>query len=130
MGIMSHPNILALVALEAANRYGDDWLQQVMEYIEGNLQFLIEYIDKKIPGIKVIKPEGTYLVWLDCRGLGLDARGLRQFLIEQARVGLEDGYVFGKSGEGFQRINIACPRSTLEEALNRIEMAVKIHQSG
>jgi len=130
LGIMSHPNILALEALEAANRYGDDWLGQVMEYIEGNLQFLAEYIDKKIPGIKLIKLEGTYLVWLDCRGLGFDARELRQFLIQQARVGLEDGYIFGKSGEGFQRMNIACPRSTLEEALNRIEAAVNQHRAG
>ena len=85
----------------------------------------MQYFEKNIPGIKVIKPEGTYLPWLDCRGLGLDTGKLRKLMIEKARVGLEDGFIFGRSGEGFQRINIACPRAILEEALSRIERAVK-----
>jgi cysteine-S-conjugate beta-lyase len=124
-GFMSHPNVLAVEALEAAYRSGDEWLEQLLEYLNGNLEFLVEYFEKNIPRIKVIKPEGTYLAWLDCRGLGLDTRQLRKLLIEKARVGLEDGFIFGKSGEGFQRINIACPRATLEEALKRIDRAVK-----
>ncbi|MDP6646940.1 MAG: MalY/PatB family protein [Dehalococcoidales bacterium] len=124
-GIMSSPNIFGLVALEAAYRYGDEWLEQFLEYLQRNLEFLMRYFAERIPGIKVIKPEGTYLVWLDCRGLGMDTTSLRAFMREQAKVGLEDGDTFGPSGAGFQRMNIACPQTTLEEGLNRIERAVK-----
>lgn len=124
-GFMPGPNIFGLVALEAAYRYGDEWLEQVLEYLEGNLEFLMKYFVEKIPDIKVIKPEGTYLVWLDCRKLGMDAASLKSFLIETAKVGLEDGTIFGAGGAGFQRMNIACPRTTLKEALKNIEQAVK-----
>ncbi len=123
-GIMPRPNIFGLVALEAAYRYGDEWLDQILEYLQGNLDFLLEYFEERIPKIKVIKPEGTYLVWLDCRKLGMDAMNLRIFMREKAKVGLDDGYIFGSSGAGFQRMNIACPRATLNEALKRIEQAV------
>ncbi len=122
-GIMPRPNIFGLVALEAAYRYGDEWLDQILEYLQGNLDFLLEYFEERIPKIKVIKPEGTYLVWLDCRELGMDAMGLRAFMREKAKVGLDDGHIFGSSGVGFQRMNIACPRATLNEALKRIERA-------
>ncbi len=123
-GIMPGPNIFGLAALEAAYRYGDEWLEQLLEYLQGNLQFLIEYFEERIPKIKVIKPEGTYLVWLDCRELGMDSMSLRTLMRGRAKVGLEDGYTFGSSGAGFQRINIACPRATLKEALNKIQHAV------
>lgn len=122
-GILPRPNVFALVALEAAYRHGDEWLEQLLGYLQGNLDFLSDYFRKKIPKIKVIRPEGTYLVWLDCRGLGMDPQNLRAFMREKAKVGLDDGYLFGAGGAGFQRINIACPRSTLEEALKRIEKA-------
>ncbi|MDD5037979.1 MAG: aminotransferase class I/II-fold pyridoxal phosphate-dependent enzyme, partial [Dehalococcoidales bacterium] len=123
-GVMPAPNIFGLVALEAAYRCGDEWLEQLLEYLQGNLRFMIEYFEKRIPKIKIIKPDGTYLVWLDCRELGMDSMSLRAFMREKARVGLEDGYIFGSGGAGFQRINIACPRATLEEALDRIQQAV------
>lgn len=123
-GILPRPNVLALRALEAAYRDGDEWLEQLLDYLQGNLEFLMGYFMKKIPRVKVIKPEGTYLVWLDCRELGMDAVSLRAFMREKAKVGLDDGYLFGPGGAGFQRINIACPRPTLEEALKRIEAAV------
>jgi cystathionine beta-lyase len=123
-GILPRPNALALVALEAAYRYGDEWLGQLLEYLQGNLEFLMNYCREGITRIKVIKPEGTYLVWLDCRELGLEPLSLRVFMREKAKVGLEDGHIFGPNGAGFQRMNIACPRSTLEEALKRIEGAV------
>jgi len=123
-GILPRPNIFALKALEAAYRDGDEWLEQLLDYLQGNLELLIEYFGKKIPGIRVIRPEGTYLVWLDCRELGMDEMSLRAFMREKAKVGLDDGYLFGPGGAGFQRINIACPRTTLEEALERIEKAV------
>ena len=119
------PNLFGFVAMEAAYRYGDEWLKQVLDYLAGNLAFTIEYFTNKIPQIKVIKPEATYLVWLDCRALGMDDMTLRSFMREKARVGLDDGFLFGAGGAGFQRMNIACPRSILEEALHRIEVAVR-----
>ncbi len=123
-GITPGPNVFAYVAMEAAYRYGDEWLEQVLDYLQANLDFLITYFENRIPRIKVIPPQGTYLVWLDCRGLNMDGEGLKNFMREKARVGLDDGYLFGEGGCGFERINIACPRAILEEALNRIERAV------
>lgn len=123
-GIMPCPNLFGLAAMEAAYLYGDEWLEEMLEYLQGNLDFLLGYFEMKIPGIKVIRPQGTYLVWLDCRALGLDDMALREFMRRQARVGLDDGFLFGKGGSGFQRMNIACPRRILEAALKRIETAV------
>jgi len=123
-GIMSSVNILGLTAMEAAYRNGDEWLEQLLSYLQGNLEFLMQYLKERIPKIKAIKPEGTYLVWLDCRELGLSPMNLRAIMREKARVGIDDGFLFGSSGDGFQRINVACPRSILEEALKRIAKAV------
>lgn len=117
-------NFFGLVALEAAYRYGEEWLEQLLSYLNENLEFLMKYFKERIPKIKVIKPEGTYLVWLDCRQLGFNGKDLNNFMIKKARVALDDGYWFGTGGEGFMRINIACPRSFLEEGLKRIERAV------
>lgn len=117
-------NVFGLVALEAAYRYGEEWLEQLLSYLNENLKFLMKYFKESIPKIKVIKPEGTYLVWLDCRQLGLSAKGLNNLMIKKAGVALDDGYWFGAEGKGFMRINIACPRSFLEEGLGRIEKAV------
>lgn len=117
-------NIFGAVALEAGYRYGEEWLDQVIDYIEGNLNFLKKYLENNIPQIKVIEPEGTYFAWLDFRGLNLKPKELREFLINKANVALCDGYEFGKEGEGFERLNMACPRSTLEMALKRIGKAI------
>jgi cystathionine beta-lyase len=117
-------NTFGITAFEAAYRHGEEWLRQLMEYLQENLEFLMHYFRERIPKIKVIRPEGTYLVWLDCRELGMDPKSLKSFMIEEAKVGLNDGPKFGAGGEGFQRINIACPRCTLEEGLRRIERAV------
>lgn len=123
-GGLPGPNIFGYAALEAAYRYGDDWLGQVLDYLQGNLDFMTAYFAEKIPKIKVIPPEGTYMVWLDCRSLGMDDRALERLMKEKARVWLSDGYMFGEGGSGFQRVNIACPRPLLEKALKRIEAAV------
>ena len=123
-GFLSTPGILALTAMEAAFRHGDSWLQALMTYLDQNLRFLQSFIKTRIPKVKVVPPEGTYLVWLDFRALGLSGHDLRDFLRREAKVGFDDGFLFGTGGEGYQRINIACPRTTLEEALNRIEKAV------
>ena len=119
-------NVFGLVALEAAYKDGEEWLEQLLSYLNENLKFLMKYFEEKIPKIKVIKPEGTYLVWLDCRQLGLSTKDLNNFILKKARVALDDGYWFGAEGKGFMRINIACPHSFLEEALKRIEKAVNI----
>lgn len=123
-GILPQPDVFGLVALEAAYRDGDDWLEQMLDYLQRNLEFMIEYVKDHIPKLGIIKPEGTYLVWLDCRRLGMDNLALRAFFREKAKVGFDDGYIFGPAGAGFERVNIACPRSTLQEALIRIERAV------
>ncbi|PVV83709.1 MalY/PatB family protein [Dehalogenimonas alkenigignens] len=122
-GILPNPDILSMTALEAAFRDGDEWLEQLLAYLQGNLDFLADFFERRIPRIKAIRPQGTYLVWLDCRGLGLDRKDLREFFIHRAGLGLDEGHRFGAAGEGFMRMNIACPRSVLEEALRKIEIA-------
>ena len=124
-GFLPNGNIFGMLALEAAFNEGDDWLQQLLAYLQGNLEFLLDYFERHIPQIKVIRPQGTYLVWLDCRQLSMQPEALAEFMTRKARVGLDHGYAFGPGGRGFERINIACPRSTLEKALKRIKRAVK-----
>lgn len=119
------PNIFGQVATEAAYTYGEEWLEEVRDYLQQNLDYLTQFIDSKIDKIKVIKPEGTYLIWLDCSGLGMSIEELKLFMLEQAKVALDDGYLFGPGGENFTRMNIACSRDTLKDALTRIEQAVK-----
>ena len=123
-GFLPSVNILGMVAMEAAFRYGDEWLEQFLSHMQSNYDFLEEYFRKYIPQIKVIRPEGTYLVWLDCRELGLSPKELERFMNHKAKVGLDHGYAFGPSGEGFERINIACPKPLLEDGLKRIKKAV------
>jgi cystathionine beta-lyase len=123
---ISGPSAFGAVALEAAYRYGEEWLDQLLDYLAGNLQFLKEFIRERIPDVKVIEPEATYLVWLDFRELGLDKNALEKLMQKQAKVALDEGYIFGEAeGAGFERINIACPRTTLQEGLERIERAVR-----
>jgi len=118
-------NLFGMVALEAAYTEGEEWLDQVLDYLDDNRQYLEDYIAEHIPQIKVIKPMGTYLIWLDCRALGLDKDALEKFIREEARLYLDEGYIFGPEGEGFERVNIACPRSILADALERIKGAVE-----
>ncbi|WP_379668542.1 MalY/PatB family protein [Pueribacillus sp. YX66] len=117
-------NSFAIAAFEAAYNDGEQWLENLMEYLEDNVQFLISFFEEQIPEVNVIPPEGTYLIWLDFRKLGLSVKELESFLLTEAKVALNQGYIFGKTGEGFVRINIACPRKTLEEGLHRIKLAV------
>ncbi len=118
-------NLFGFVALEAAFRHGDDYLAQLREYLNGNLEYFLDFIARRIPRLKVVRPEGTYLAWVDCRGLGLCPLELQRFMREEARLALDDGFAFGPGGEGFQRVNLACPRPLLKEALERLEKAVK-----
>ncbi len=117
-------NSFGLVATETAYRRGEEWLEQLIDYLGDNLRYLEDTFRNEIPQIKVIHPEGTYMIWLDCRALGLDRSALTHLMRDTAGVVLNDGYAFGPQGEGFQRINIACPRSILVEGLERIRSAV------
>lgn len=122
-GIVPNPNLFGYTALEAAYKHGDEWLEQVLEYLQGNLDHIRKFLETYIPEIKMIEPQGTYLLWLDCRDLGIDPHTLQKFMIEDARVGMEDGYIFGEGGRGFMRMNIATQRSELTRALTRIKNA-------
>ena len=113
-----------VVATEAAYNHGEDWLEQVLAYLEDNLSFLERFVETNLAGIRVVRPEGTFLVWLDCRGLGLEREELTKLMFDRARVCLDDGFLFGDEGDGFERINIACPRSILTDALERIRKAL------
>jgi len=120
----SEINMFGLHACQAAYEDGREWLEQLKEYLKGNLDFVRNYLRENLPRIELIEPEGTYLVWLDCRKLGLPEEELEQFIARKAKLWLDDGAIFGKAGEGFERVNIACPRATLEEALGRLKKAV------
>jgi cystathionine beta-lyase len=113
-----------VVALQAAYDHGEEWLEKVLTYLQANLEYLETYVTEHIPQIRVVEPEATYLVWLDCRRLGLDKLALERLMREEAGVYLDEGYIFGPEGEGFERINIACPRSVLAEGLDRISKAI------
>lgn len=119
------PNVFAVTAVEAAYTYGEAWLEELLLYLEDNYRLASRFFAEQIPEIKLVEPEGTYLLWLDCRSLGLDDKELDSFIKEKARLLLEPGSVFGTGGSGFQRMNIACPRQRLEEALRRLKKAVR-----
>lgn len=120
----SEANMLGLHACQAAYEGGREWLEQLKEYLKGNLDFVRTCLRENLPQIKLVEPEGTYLVWLDCRELGLSGEELERFIVQKAKLWLDDGAIFGKAGEGFERVNIACPRAILKEALDRLKKAV------
>jgi len=123
-GIMI-PNLFGIVALITGYDEGEEWLEQVLKYIEANFKFLKEFVSENLPDVDFIDPEGTYLAWLDFRKLGMDDESLSKFMLKKAKVALDDGKIFGPGGEGFQRINVACPRSILKECMTRIVTALK-----
>lgn len=118
-------NIFGLLGIEAAYNYGEEWLDQLLVYIEDNVDYTIDYINRRIPGIKTDKIEGTYLMWLDCRGLKKTNDEINEAFLKIGKVILNDGRPYGDQGDGFFRLNIACPREILKEGLKRIEKAVK-----
>lgn len=117
-------NIFGLTAIEAAYKHGEEWLEEVMSYIEDNFDYMISFIKENMPNVKCRKPEATYLGWLDFRKIFTKQDELDDFLINRAKVALNSGITFGKKGEGFVRINLGCPRTILEEALKRIKNAL------
>lgn len=122
-------NPFSTAGFEAGYRHGGPWLDRLMDYLQGNRDFIAQAVAERLPGIRVTAPEGTYLMWLDCRELcrdrDLDDAGLKRFFVRQAGVGMNPGLSFGEQGRGFMRLNIGCPRLVLEQVVDRIEAALK-----
>ena len=123
---LSEGTIFAYIASQYAYGYGEEWLNQVIVYIQKNIDFVDRYLQENIPQIKVVIPEASFLVWLDCRKLNLSQKELENLFIHKAKLGLNSGIMFGKEGKGFMRINIGCPLSTIEKALDNLKKAVTL----
>jgi cystathionine beta-lyase len=128
-GLIPHVNILGLTAALAAFDKGQEWLNQCLSYLKGNRDFLARYLHAYLPSIKMTRMEGTYLAWLDCRQSGIE-RDPFTFFLKEAKVALNDGTECGKGGEGFVRLNFACPRKTLIQGLDRMADALKRLRQG
>ena len=120
----SQLGIMGLVACESAYSKGETWYQAMLAYVAENINFVRQYVKENLPDVTMIETEGTYLVWLDFRKTGLSIDELENMIIHKAKLWLDNGKIFGKCGEGFQRINVACPKSVLKEALERIKIAL------
>jgi len=124
-GLVPHVDLMGYTAALAAYEHGDPWLNACLGYLEENCDFLMNFVATRLPGIKMARPEGTYLAWLDCRDANI-SRNPQQFFLKQAKVALNDGAKFGRGGEGFVRLNFGCPRATLGEALERMARALSV----
>lgn len=120
----SQLNVMGLVACEAAYRDGEEWYQAMYRYVQDNIAFTKKYVEENLSGVTMVEHEGTYLVWLDFRDTGLNVEELEDLIVHKAKLWLDSGKIFGDSGKGFQRINVACPRAVLEEALNKLKAAI------
>ncbi len=118
-------NPFSLVGFEAAYNHGEEWLSELLAHLDGNAQYVVDFVKERLPEIKTVKPEGTYLMWLDFNGLNITPEEITDMLIKDAKVAMNDGASFGANGKGFARMNIACPRYMVEDAMARIEKAVK-----
>jgi cystathionine beta-lyase len=123
-GLVMWVNLMGMTAAIAAYRDGQEWLDQVLAYLEGNRDYLADYLATQLPRLKMVKPEGTYLAWIDCREAGLSGT-VCEYFIKEARVGFNDGATFGKGGEGFVRLNFACTRTLLTQALGQMKASLQ-----
>lgn len=121
---LNEPNLFAPIATIAAFKHGEEWRQQMLGYVENNIDFVIEYCKQYIPQIIPLKPQASFLVWLDCRRLNMEQRQLVELFVKKAHLALNDGSMFGAEGNGFMRLNVGTPRSILEQALNQLRDAV------
>jgi len=120
----SQLNTMGLIACQAAYEQGAPWLDELIAYLEGNLMFINNFLKDRLPQIKLVEPQGTYLVWLDFRAMNISEKDLEELIVNRAKLWLDHGTMFGSEGKGFQRINIACPRAILEKAFLQLENAV------
>jgi cystathionine beta-lyase len=123
-GLAPGSNVMGYAAALAAYRDGQEWLDQALAYLKGNRDLLSQFLQERLPALKMTEMEATYLAWIDCSGLGIPGNPSK-FFLKKAKVALNDGAEFGRGGEGFVRLNFACPRETLSEALDRMAQAVK-----
>lgn len=121
---LSEPNIFSIIAIIAAFSKGEEWRRQLIAYIEDNVRFVEDYLKENIPCIKAVRPQASFLVWLDCRELGLDHKGLIDLFVNRARLALNDGEMFGQGGQGYMRLNVGAPRALVKQALDRLLLAV------
>ena len=122
-GELNAGHVFAWPAVTAAYTEGEEWLKQCLAYIQGNIDYADAYTKAHTPKIKVMRPQASYLIWLDCRELGLSHEALNAFFVDKAGLALNDGEMFGKEGAGFMRMNVGCPRVTLEKALQQLNAA-------
>lgn len=122
---LNEPTLFAPIATIAAFRQGEEWRKQMLEYVEENIDFVVDYLEQHIPSIHALRPQASFLVWLDCRALGLDHEAMVDLFVNKARLALNDGEMFGPGGQGFMRMNVGTPRSVLKQALDRLAEAVK-----
>lgn len=122
---LSEPTIFSPIATIAAFKYGEEWRRQMLEYVEANIDYVDNFLKTRIPQIKALRPQASFLIWLNCRALNLDHDALVRLFVDGARLALNDGEMFGQEGRGFMRMNIASPRAVLQDALERLEKAVK-----
>lgn len=121
---ISQLGVMGLIACETAYSKGEEWYLTMLEYVRGNIAFVKKYVAQNLPGVTMTEHEGTYLVWLDFSGTGLSDAEIEDRIVHKAKLWLDGGTMFGESGKGFQRINVACPRSVLEEAMERLKEAL------
>ncbi|MDR3127140.1 MAG: PatB family C-S lyase [Tannerellaceae bacterium] len=117
-------SVFSYVATQAAYNHGDEWVSQLIDYIQGNVSWVISQLDELLPAIKAYPPQASFLLWLDCRQMGLSHDALRDLFVNTWRLGLNDGAMFGTEGEGFMRMNVGCPRPLLQEAMHRIRLSM------
>lgn len=122
-GELGGGHLLAFTGVEAAYTHGTEWLDQCLAYIQGNIDYVLDFLAEHTPKIKALRPYASYLLWLDCRELEMEQPELVRFFVEKARLGLNDGKTFGEEGIGFMRMNIASPRSVIEQAMQQLKMA-------
>ena len=121
---LNEPTLFAPIATIAAFRYVEEWRKQMLEYVEGNMDYVIEYCAKNIPQIKPLRPQASFLLWLDCRNLNLNHEQLNDLFVNRAKLALNDGEMFGIGGEGYMRLNVGCPRALLNKAMDRLKNAI------
>lgn len=122
---LDDPHLFAPIATIAAFKQGEEWRKQMLKYVEGNIDFVIDYLQQHLPQVKALRPQASFLVWLDCRGLKLSHDELVHLFVDEAHLALNDGVMFGPGGEGFMRMNVASARSVLQTALKQLKAAVE-----
>jgi cystathionine beta-lyase len=123
---LSQPSLMGLVSCQAAYEQGEAWLEELLVYLADNMLLIQAFLQERIPKLKLVYPEGTYLAWIDCLDLNLPAKEIDEIILKKAKLWFNDGTKFGVGGVGFQRMNVACPRDVLQEALLRLEGAFEV----